>query len=70
LVGKTKIFAEKISEKVWGCFEMKKYKCIFWFWKENRCDSKFGKGIPCDGSNPPKNCPYKFGVFIRLRRRK
>jgi hypothetical protein len=45
---------------------MKKYKCIFW--KENMCDSVFGKGIPCDGSNPPKNCPYKF--FIRLRRRK
>jgi len=29
-------------------------------WKDGRCNSMYGKGIKCDGYNPPKDCPYNF----------
>lgn len=33
-------------------------RCVMW--KNGKCNSMYGKGIKCDGYNPPKGCPYDF----------
>ena len=39
-------------------------RCVMW--KDGRCNSMYGKGIKCDGYNPPKDCPYNFKNILCL----
>jgi len=39
-------------------------KCVFW--KNNKCNSQYGKNIKfCDGVNPPEECPYNFKKLFK-----
>ena len=36
-------------------------KCTFWITTTKEggiCNSDYGRGLKCDGLNPPKGCPY------------